>query len=66
MTKVSRMTSLLIDRTISLVMADRSILHAEFVAVRGEVIGSNVAPWVMLKKYEFVDMFAPAEGVQLQ
>ena len=39
---------------------------ALFVAVRGEVIGSNVAPWVMLKKYEFVDMFAPAEAVQLQ
>jgi len=64
MNKVSQITALLIDRTIALVMADSINQHAEFVAVRGEVIGSNVAPWVMLKKYEFIDLFGPAVAMQ--
>lgn len=60
----SRLTELLIERTIALLLGPVSLPHSEFVAVRGEILASRVAPWVMLTAQEFKQVFGPGSALQ--
>lgn len=69
---MSKMTQLLLDRTLGLLAHMPTILpddlpRSEFVAVTPQLVGSSVKAWVMLTYSEFLQRFAaPDGGMQLQ